>query len=675
MLAGRFYAFVLLAVLLVYTGCSGNDQLTPPNPQDNGRTPAQVIAEIELAEQPSGVDSALYEMLRAGLIDAIANRGASKIVAAPPTDDSSAAPLQYAMGNLNWRYYCTGDYNQNGLVEVADLTPLGQNYNVAGPFEPTSALSVVDGNSDGLIAVTDITPIGQNYGNQVSAYNVYGSDLEDDYPDNAADDNGGATLVDTVDFSTGIKNPGERIVFSYTPTAPFAYYWVRPTDGAADGTPSTLATAGTPTVEVTPQVVHEDLGMGASGNLLMVDGHPALLLTPHPDGGEGELQFQRALDDQGEDWGNPVTLATPFDGWMKPSMAIIGGNPAVTYQQDSDLYFVRADDAQGSSWGTPVVVDDSYAKNGEYNVLREINGSPAVCYICADPVDQILVYKQADDALGAAWSSAGTELYTMSGGARTNMLSFETVDGLPALAYTFEDLDISGTDYRGIGYLAANDADGSTWEAPVIVDTIPSAETGYLRKVSLVDLAGIPGVGYYMEVYTDETQSISWFCCAEDSLGTVWGEPDVIFGPGHSSAEAGDQLKYLTVFPIVIPEGTVIGVVPMIHNADGDNAGELWCAPVDPAGGLDWSEDSVLVANFLENKATSSLGINWLIDGKQAACASYSRTDALTTAGSLYVYMLLLSCGYDESYTITLTYMLRWNIQLQMIAAMLLAGG
>ena len=260
----------------------------------------------------------------------------------------------------------------------------------------------------------------------------------------------------------------------------------------------------------------------------------------------------------------------------------------------------------------------------------------------------------------------------MPGSSRTNNLSFEVVNGAPAAAFLFEDMDIGGTDHFGVSYLSASDADGTAWGAAVVVDSVPSTETGYMRMVQIIDLAGLPGVGYMMEVYTDETQSISWFCCAGDSQGAAWGTPDVIFGPGHESAAEGDKLKFLSVFPIVIAEGTVVGAIPILNDVDGNNTGELWCAPVAPEGGLDWSEDAVLMADFIENRETSSLQVTGYSDGKQVSCASYSLADCMTIAGASYVYLMLLACGYDESYAICLTYIMGWSLQLQMIAALLL---
>ena len=70
---------------------------------------------------------------------------------------------------VSWPAFLTADYNQDGLVGVSDLVPLGMLYGMSQAAESNvwlvDAYARVDGNHDGLINVSDITPLGQNYGN------------------------------------------------------------------------------------------------------------------------------------------------------------------------------------------------------------------------------------------------------------------------------------------------------------------------------------------------------------------------------------------------------------------------------------------------------------------------------------------------------------------------------
>ncbi|MBN2081919.1 PKD domain-containing protein [bacterium] len=108
---------------------------------------------------------------------------------------------------LAWTERCVGDYNQDGLVGVSDLTPLGQQYLETVDYGPADyrfgipywplgfptddggagvgnppldgspadrwRLARVDGNGDGLINVSDITPIGQHWKERLDGYRVY----------------------------------------------------------------------------------------------------------------------------------------------------------------------------------------------------------------------------------------------------------------------------------------------------------------------------------------------------------------------------------------------------------------------------------------------------------------------------------------------------------------------
>lgn len=75
---------------------------------------------------------------------------------------------------LRWTEKNVGDYNNDSLVGVADLTPIGQNFNVqVSKSSDPLKLGLVDGNQDDFITVSDITQIGQNFGSQISGYRLY----------------------------------------------------------------------------------------------------------------------------------------------------------------------------------------------------------------------------------------------------------------------------------------------------------------------------------------------------------------------------------------------------------------------------------------------------------------------------------------------------------------------
>ena len=73
---------------------------------------------------------------------------------------------------LEWTYVNVGDYDSNGEVNIADLTPIGQHFGKRGPFEPYSIESVIDGDDNEEINISDLTPIGAHFGVSVIGYVV-----------------------------------------------------------------------------------------------------------------------------------------------------------------------------------------------------------------------------------------------------------------------------------------------------------------------------------------------------------------------------------------------------------------------------------------------------------------------------------------------------------------------
>jgi hypothetical protein len=184
---------------------------------------------------------------------------ATRLASAPPSAEHSRVELNGSVfsGKLEWYYRNRGDYDQNGEVNVADITPLGINLGtdnvVPGTsFDESSVLWMVDGDENGSINISDITPLGSNLGNSASSgYNIYASDDEADYPDS---DNGlangtGSSLIASMagtpplsDADNFALKATEHLHFSFELPDPLpgAYYWVRPAQGSSEGIPSNL---------------------------------------------------------------------------------------------------------------------------------------------------------------------------------------------------------------------------------------------------------------------------------------------------------------------------------------------------------------------------------------------------------------------------------------------------
>lgn len=128
---------------------------------------------------------------------------------------------------LSWYLENTGDYDQNGIVNISDLTPLGVNLGKQVPDDEGSLLYQVDGDGNGLISLADITPIGQNFGNSLEGYNLYA----------APDGSGSGRLVASLQLADAESGPGERKSFRLTDNAVELHdrYWLRAKSGSQEG--------------------------------------------------------------------------------------------------------------------------------------------------------------------------------------------------------------------------------------------------------------------------------------------------------------------------------------------------------------------------------------------------------------------------------------------------------
>jgi hypothetical protein len=75
---------------------------------------------------------------------------------------------------LRWTEHNIGDYDNNSIVGIADLTPIGIFFNqtVASASNPVWA-GMVDGDGNGMITIGDMTPIGANFGAEMTGYILY----------------------------------------------------------------------------------------------------------------------------------------------------------------------------------------------------------------------------------------------------------------------------------------------------------------------------------------------------------------------------------------------------------------------------------------------------------------------------------------------------------------------
>jgi len=160
--------------------------------------------------------------------------------ASTPPDTKDSAPILTMDGieTAVWYHACLGDYNQNGVVDIADITPIGQHWgerspDFPGPWPYEDVLSVIDGNSNGMIEIGDIQPIGANFlKNTLGGYSLYSSEDAGDYPEDAGSDNGDAAFVGNLKLADATGDPAvDRLKFTCIREQYYdLYHWVRPVD-------------------------------------------------------------------------------------------------------------------------------------------------------------------------------------------------------------------------------------------------------------------------------------------------------------------------------------------------------------------------------------------------------------------------------------------------------------
>ena len=611
----------MLLIIFCATSCATNSTTPAPQAAPDAVDTAQAIAELNAMPAPAGVDAALWDGLKRELASALEETPPRQTFA-PPTDTDSRSVIVWdrETAGLTWGYFCTGDYDQNGEVGAADLVPLAVHFGKAGDFGLGSVESVVDGDGNGEIGIADITPIATNFGATVEGYNIYAGDGLADYPGGASSVSAAgkaasaATLLDTVALSAAAGDPfASRLLFEYTVADPQegAVYWASPASGGSDGTPSTAGGAvpgpeavltvdpedawGDAPLNITldasgstspngaiidyiwdfngdgkfndpdngeslargnPQPVHEYTQWGSYAAMVLVldedylsatastaviiamepnglqalladtgdkmytagadvNGRPAIAYVPIEGADADKLMFVRALDEYGMDWGAPAEVGATA-GWQRClSLAEAGGRPCLAWGAETgpgvyEVRFSRADDADGTGWGAPVVALPGW---GEDRIaLLEADGYPALATCDTDGMGNYnQVFVRAQDAMGSAW---GAPVVVDSGAGPLTDTALAIVNGNPAMVYGYTDyneIPFVGNAY----YCWASAADGSAWGTPV---------TLYAERIvgaQLVDLDDGP-LATVHTLPDGVSVPVGWLCESADRDGAAW---------------------------------------------------------------------------------------------------------------------------------------------------------
>ena len=605
-----------LAALLIFAGCTGGVTSTTPA----APTKSDTLAQIAAAPAPSGVDATVWAQLKAELVRVLGARASLPVIpqhspagtrallkntSTPPAGEGSAAQLFYYPANamLSWGYYCQGDYDQNGEVNIADLTPLAQHLGETSaggpgtPFAPSSLGSVIDGDANGEINIGDVTPLGMNFGARVAGYRVYSSERADAHPSEPDAPNGpGTSWLTALPFAPGGPAPSTRrqLNLQVVPTYTLQYYWVRPYDGALDGAASNAVEVAQPpnsppVAALTPfgntaTLAHIVWDASASRDL------EGLIVKYEWDfDGDGVYEYD-ATAAASESGGTGIDPAKQDYYYYDPGTFSVGvrvtdgggltatATAQVTITQVATWHATSADEQMNKPAGVTSTKADGML---DPCALLDVGGDPALFFERLQSVDPDtqpiydLCYIRADDALGQTWGEphALGEMNARTQVSDSYFGAAAIVGGRPAAAYTYQTNDEHGQFVKSCAYyVRASDALGSNWPARKLLFESQDEFTGFAPRefVLLGDkLALVAGADAAGGMVSD-------FLLASDAVGSSWSEP---YNTGASLDPATTD---------VIVAGSLLASAKYANNQD-----LLYNRTLDTAA-LDWT-DPVLV--------------------------------------------------------------------------------
>lgn len=192
---------------------------------------ARELAELDAMPVPPGADPRVFQQLKDAMKRMMMLEG-FKTTSAPPSSNRSKVNDLAATGDtinatFTWTYRNEGDFNQDRVVNIQDLAPLGTHFGKNTTSPDWNVARVADGNQDGQISTGDLVSIGANFQKKVDGYHMQYS------ADGAT---GWVQVADSPWAESAIPGGGGYRAFSHDIAgAATGFYRVLPYDTAVEG--------------------------------------------------------------------------------------------------------------------------------------------------------------------------------------------------------------------------------------------------------------------------------------------------------------------------------------------------------------------------------------------------------------------------------------------------------
>ena len=240
-------------------GSPGGQQLLTPELSDSALATPQstepsrsidipaVLAEIDALAAPADVDKAVFAELKAELARLLGNPESSAgtgnqrevpVISDPDAYDAKGEYLVPVFGQpfpqpygdgTGLRFTIPGDFDENGIVNIADIVPLARNYGKEAHDNNGYYLNKIDWDNNHIITQADLVGIAVNFGAHVRQLFVYRSMDMQDYPwlSGEYDQIAPAMIVPFSRLLPGDQQNLPSFVYSLPDLQPGEFHWSR----------------------------------------------------------------------------------------------------------------------------------------------------------------------------------------------------------------------------------------------------------------------------------------------------------------------------------------------------------------------------------------------------------------------------------------------------------------